>query len=107
MKIKNPFKALTKFEWALWLASVLVSVISFIFAPESLLSLIASVIGVTSLIFIAKGMVVGPVLMIIFASIYAYISIILRYYGEAITYAGMSLPMSVVCLVSWIKNPFI
>jgi nicotinamide mononucleotide transporter PnuC len=106
MKVNNPFGRLTKFEWALWLVSVAVSVISFIIAPESPLSLVASVIGITSLIFIAKGMVVGQVLMIIFASIYAYISIELKYYGEAITYAGMSLPMAIFSLVSWIKHPF-
>lgn len=107
MKIKNPFKSLTKFETGLWLTSVTVILISSFFSgAEGVLSGVASLIGVTALIFIAKGMVAGQVLCIIFALMYGIISIFFRYYGETATYIGMSLPMAVVSLISWIKHPY-
>lgn len=107
MKILEPFKQLTKFEIGLWLTSVVVIFISSLFSgTEGIVSGIASLIGVTALIFIAKGMVIGQVLCIIFALLYGIISLLFHYYGETATYIGMSLPMAVAALVSWIKNPY-
>lgn len=77
-----------------------------LFDKESHLTLAASLIGVTSLIFAAKGNPAGPLLMIIFSILYGIISLSFAYYGEMITYIGMTLPMSVVALVSWLKNPY-
>ena len=98
---------LTKFEKALWLVSSLIITVSFLFGTDkNPLTLIVSLIGVTSLIFIAKGNVWGQILMIIFSIIYGYISYKTRYYGEMITYVGMTGPMAVMALVAWLKNPF-
>lgn len=77
-----------------------------IFDKENYLTLIASLIGVTSLIFCAKGNPIGQVLMIVFSIIYSIISFSFQYYGEMITYLGMSLPMAVFSLIVWLKNPF-
>ena len=44
--------------------------------------------------------------MVLFAIVYSFISFSFRYYGEMITYAGMTLPMAVLALVSWLKNPY-
>ena len=44
--------------------------------------------------------------MIGFSTIYAIISFSCAYYGEMITYLGMSLPMAVLALFSWVKHPF-
>lgn len=107
MGILGLFKKLTKFERALWLSSVLVIFISSLFSgTEGIVSGICSLIGVTALIFVAKGMIIGQVLCIIFAAMYGIISIFFRYYGETATYIGMSLPMAVAALVSWIKHPY-
>ena len=97
----------TKFEIVLWSFSVLSIIISFmVFDRSNYLTLCASLIGVTSLIFCAKGNPVGQVLMIIFSIIYGIISYSFSYYGEMITYLGMTLPMCVFALVSWLKNPY-
>ena len=57
-----------KREIALWSGSVILIVLSFlIFDRSNGLTLIASLIGVTSLIFCAKGNPVGQVLMIVFS----------------------------------------
>ncbi|MBQ8446496.1 MAG: nicotinamide mononucleotide transporter, partial [Clostridia bacterium] len=69
------------------------------------LSLIASILGVTSLIFIAKGNFVGQILIMIFSMLYGIISIRAHYYGEMITYLFMSLPAALFACISWLKNP--
>ncbi len=97
----------TNTELGLWLGSVILIVVSFFaFDRESYVTLIASVIGVTSLIYNAKGNPIGQILMIIFSVLYGIISYSFAYYGEMITYLGMTLPMAVVALVSWLKNPY-
>ena len=106
-KIKALFTYFTKGELILWIFSLSVILISFLcFDRESYLTLTASLIGVSSLIFCAKGNPVGQVLMIIFSLFYGYISYGFAYYGEMITYLGMTLPMSAFSLVSWLKNPY-
>lgn len=95
------------FERALWGASVLAIVLSFcIFDRENYLTLAASIIGVTSLIFNAKGNPIGPLLMILFSILYSLISFSFAYYGEMITYLGMTMPMAIFALISWIKHPY-
>lgn len=107
MNIKDFFIRLTAFEWVLWLGSAVVITVSYILAGEyDGLTLIASLIGVTALIFTAKGNVLGPVILIIFSLIYGYISFTQQYYGEIFTYVGMSAPVSAVSVVTWLKNPY-
>ncbi len=98
---------LTKFEKTLWLCSVLIISVSFFFGTDkNPLTLIASLIGVTSLIFIARGEVIGQILMIIFSLIYGYISFGFAYYGEMLTYVGMTAPTAAIAAVEWIRHPF-
>ncbi len=105
--LKQFYNYFTKFEKILWLSSVILIVTSFfLFDSSSPLTLFASIIGVTSLIFNAKGNPFGQLLMVFFAIIYGIISYDFRYYGEMITYVGMSLPIAVFSLVSWLRNPF-
>ncbi len=107
MKILKSFKTLTKFELILWLLSLLVVTVSFLLAPDKdFLSLIASLIGVTALIFVAKGYVLGQVLTLLFAVFYGAISFIFTYYGEMITYLCMTAPMAILSMVEWYKNPY-
>ena len=104
IKLKNYF---SKNEIILWSLSVLTVIASFIiFDRESYLTLCASLIGVTSLIFNAKGNPFGQFLMVIFSLLYGIISYTFAYYGEMITYLGMTMPMAVFALISWLKNPY-
>ena len=107
MRLKNPFKDLTKFELSLWLTSIIVIIVSFaISGGDDILTIIASIIGVTALIFVAKGYVIGQVLTVVFAVFYGIISYFFRYYGEMITYLCMTAPIAVMAVISWIKNPY-
>lgn len=104
---KRLLQYFTNGELTLWGASVLLILLSFaLFDRESWLTLCASLIGVTSLIFSAKGNPIGQLLMVIFSLLYGVISYTFAYYGEMITYLGMTMPMAAVALISWLKNPF-
>lgn len=97
----------SKTEITLWTSSVALIIISFlIFDRENYLTLISSLVGVTSLIFNAKGNPTGQLLMIIFSLLYGIISFSFAYYGEMITYLGMTMPMAAVALISWLRNPY-
>ncbi len=107
MKLQNPFSSLTRFEWCLWIGSILTVTLSCFLSPvRDYFTWIGSLIGVTSLIFLAKGFVIGQVLMIAFASFYGFVSFHVAYYGEMITYLGMTLPLAVFSLISWMRHPF-
>lgn len=106
MKLNGSFKALSKFELILWLASVAAVTLSFLLSSDDYLTLIASLIGVTALIFVSKGYVLGQILTVVFSVFYGIISFYFRYYGEMITYLCMTAPIAVMAVVSWIKNPF-
>ena len=108
MKSKNnPLRTLTKFEWGLWLVSLTVVTVSFfVLGKSDPLTLIASLIGATALIFVAKGAVLGQILTVIFSLFYAVVSYRFRYYGEMITYLGMTTPIALMSIVSWLRHPY-
>ena len=97
---------MTKREWSIWLGSIIIVLISNLATKDfDLLTLVAALTGVTSLIFAAKGNVWGQVLMILFSILYGIISFRFRYWGEMMTYLGMTLPMAVWSTITWIENP--
>lgn len=103
-RIRNYF---TAGEIALWGVSAVAIVVSFlIFDRSNPWTLAASLIGITSLLFNAKGNPTGQALMILFSLLYGYISYTFSYYGEILTYLGMSMPMAVFALVSWLRHPY-
>ena len=105
--MKRLLSYFSKIEITLWCSSIALILISFIvFDNANHLTLIASLIGVTSLIFNAKGNPVGQALMIVFSLLYGIISYTFSYYGEMITYLGMTMPMAVFALISWLRNPY-
>ena len=104
--MNNPIKELTKKEWIIWLGSICIVCISNLLTTDfDLLTLVAALVGVTSLIFAAKGNVWAQILMVIFSILYGIISYRFHYWGEMITYLGMTLPMAVWSTVTWLKNP--
>ena len=96
-----------KREIAIWAASTLAVITAFcIFDRTSYLNLSASLVGVSALIFCAKGNPIGQALIIVFSTLYGIISFQFAYYGELLTYAGMTLPMAVLALISWLRHPY-
>lgn len=104
--MNNPIKILSKHDRILWICSLLIVFISNISVPNfDPLTLAAALIGVTSLVFAAKGNVWAQILMIVFSILYGIISFRFRYLGEMITYLAMTMPMAVWSTITWLKNP--
>ena len=107
MKLKSIKGYFSKFEIALWSVSVLLIIISFsIFDRSNYIILAASLIGATSLIFNAKGNPIGQALIVVFSALYGIISYAFAYYGEMVTYLGMTAPMAIIAFIAWLKNPY-
>lgn len=105
--IKRLREYFSKTEILIWsISSLLVIVSFFLFDRSNFLILSASLIGVIYLILNAKGNPLGQVLVILFSVLYGIISFTFTYYGEMITYLGMTMPMAVFALISWLRNPF-
>ena len=107
MKIIASIKELTKFEICLWVCSVVVVTGSYLFSGVFYwLTLVASLVGVTALIFVARGNVLGQILTVVFSLTYAIVSLRFKYYGEMITYLGMTAPIALLSIYTWVKNPY-
>ena len=97
----------SKGELTLWGCSASLILVSFfLFDRVNFMTLAASLIGTTSLIFNAKGNPIGQALMIVFSLLYGVISYTFSYFGEMITYLGMTGPMALFALISWLRNPY-
>lgn len=106
-KYPNPFATLTKTEWLLWGGSLAAIALTLLLSGGcDLMVLFALLVGATALIFVSKGDPLGQLLTIVFAVIYGVISFRFRYWGEMITYVGMTAPMAVAALISWLRHPF-
>ncbi len=106
MKKLKYFCDLSRFELCLWITSVAVIALSFFLSGGGdYITMTASLIGVTALIFVAKGYVLGQVLTVVFAVFYGIVSFYFHYYGEMITYLGMTTPSAVAAVISWLRHP--
>ncbi len=105
--MKKILRYFSKIELGLLFCSCFAIICSYIiFSTSGYLTLVASLIGVVSLLFSAKGNPFGQFLIIIFSLLYGIISFNFSYYGEVATYIGMTLPMATFSFISWMKNPY-
>lgn len=104
---KKIFYGFRWIDYLIWVTSVAVVIItSAISGFENVLSLLCSLLGVTGLIFCAKGNIYGHIVSVFFALFYGIISATFRYWGEMITYLCMSLPMDIIAVITWFKNRY-
>lgn len=105
--LHNPFRGLKKQEWVIWLISLATVLASNLLAGETdPVTLTAPLVGVTALILVARGDVWGQILCVLFAMLYSVTSFRFHYYGEIVTCLGMSAPIAVASVVTWLKNPY-
>ena len=94
------------FEWCLYLFSLLVIIVCFVvFKNDNYFYLTGSIIGVTALIFLSKGHVLGQIITVIFSVFYGIVSLSFKYYGEMITYVFMTMPIAIISIITWLKHP--
>lgn len=103
MKLLRYFTVL---EWSIWLFSFAAILSVYLLFGGEWLVCGASLLGVTSILLNAKGNPLGQLLMVIFSVAYGMISFGFGYYGEVLTYLGMTAPMAVLALVAWLRHPF-
>lgn len=97
---------MTKREWIIWIGSLAIVAFSNLLSNDiDWLTFAAALIGVTSLIFAAKGNVWAQILMIVFSILYGVISWSFQYWGEMMTYLGMTMPMAIWSTITWMRNP--
>lgn len=100
-------KYFTKFEITLWGTSIACIIAGFVvFEGSSFLTLIASLLGVSAILIYSKGNPLGQLLMVLFSVLYGIISFSSHYYGEMVTYLGMTGPMAAFAFVSWLRHPY-
>ncbi len=103
--MKKLFKNWNLFEIIFLICSILVLTICFAVASSrNWFSFVVSIVGVTSVMFVAKGLTVAPVIDIIYCILYTLLSLTQHYYGEAIVYLLIMIPLNVFCIVSWFRN---
>ena len=100
-------KSLTWYEALLWLLSLASVSVCYAFVPQKdVLTLISSLFGVSLVLFVAKGTVLGEIFTVFFSVFYGILSLKLHYYSEMITYLGMNTPIAIATMIEWIKNPY-
>ncbi len=105
--MKKHILIFSTFEKCLWIFSVLLILIPFLFFKDKdYLTLISSIVGATALIYLAKGHILGQILTLLFGIFYAFVSYHFRYYGELCTFIFMSMPLTILNIISWYKHPF-
>lgn len=106
-KTKQLLKYFKWYEYLIYFIAIASNIVVFVLTSSTeYLNLIASLLGITALVFLAKGNIIGQFLTIIFSTMYAYISFDCQYYGEVATYLFMTAPIAFASIVSWAKHPF-
>ena len=107
VRFTNPFKSLCVRDYVIWSVSAIVNIIAYALTGfKDPLTFVSAIVGVTALIFNAKGHVVGQMISVVFAVFYSIVSFFFRYYSELITYAFMTAPIAILTVIAWIRNPF-
>ena len=108
--LKYIFYSVKELKWLeklMWAGSAFLITATFLLTSNTnFMTLTASLIGVTALVFVAKGNVLGQFLTVVFALLYAVVSYQFHYWGEIITYLLMTAPIAAAAVASWIRHPF-
>lgn len=101
-----PWTGMQRRDWLLWAGSCAVLLGgSLLGGAHDPLNLIATLTGATCLIVLAKGNVWGQILTVVFSLMYGVISWRARYWGEMVTYLGMTMPIAAAAVISWLRHP--
>lgn len=103
--MKKLFKDWTLFEILfLFISLITITICFFLGENKNIFSLIASLIGVITVLCGAKGLVIAPMINIAYNIIYILLSYSQKYYGEVIIYLFLMMPINIMTIISWLKN---
>lgn len=104
--MKKVLTFLNPIEWAIWaISTITVITVFFAFHNTDYIQLVGCLIGVLSILLVSKGSPIGQITTILFSVFYGIVSYFIRYYGEMITYLGMTTPIAIVALINWFRHP--
>ena len=107
MKLKNPFEGMKVIEYIFWIVPIIAIVVAFVLTKQKdYLSLATSILGITSVIFVAKGHNFGQIIALAYAITYGILAYITHYYGELIISALLYMPVAVFAIISWIRHSY-
>lgn len=98
------FKDWTRFEKTLLIGSILIVSLTAIVFNSDVLTPVCSIVGIITALLLAKGKYMGQVFGVLICLLYSIVSFRNEFYGEVIVYLGISLPMYVMGIISWIKH---
>lgn len=101
MKVLKSWSKLEKF--LLFSSIILILLVGFIFEAK-LITTLSSIMGIITALLLAKGKNLGQVFGLILAFLYSFVSFKNKFYGEAILYMCIMLPMYIIGILSWIKH---
>ncbi|WP_249029259.1 nicotinamide riboside transporter PnuC [Tannockella kyphosi] len=105
--MKKMIFCFNKIEMRLWILSITIILSVNIFHGNiHYLSLFTTLLGITGLLYLARGNVLGQIITVVFSILYGYISYQFGYYGEMLTYLCMTGPMALLATIEWLKNPY-
>lgn len=105
--MKKALSSLGILDITVWCLSVTLVIVSYFLSAEpNILNTITSLVGVSALIFVAKGQVLGQILLAAFALLYGTVSVFQSYYGETAICLFLSLPLAAFAIITWYKNPY-
>lgn len=103
--MKKIFKDWNLFEIISLLVSISIIVVCFILGSQkNYLALVTSIIGIISVMQCSKALVIAPIAGITFSVLYSIVSITQAYYGEALIYIVLMIPIDILAIISWFKN---
>ena len=103
-RIKNSFNHWTKYDFT-WLLIANLTVLALgLYCNDSIISIISSLAGVTSVIFISKQMTSNFIFGLINAITYSYIAFKSQIYGEYMLNLFYFIPMQIIGYYIWSKN---
>ena len=94
----------TNFEKLLLFGSIVIVTITGLCFKSDLLTITCSIVGIITVLLLAKGKNLGQVFGLLITILYSIVSFKNKYYGEVLIYALLMFPMFVIGIFSWIKH---
>lgn len=88
----------------LTISLILITTFFIVGDDKNWLSLTASLLGIVTVLLVAKGLVIAQFFVVVHACLYSALSYTQHYYGEMIIYIGLMIPIGVLSIISWLRN---
>lgn len=103
-KLKDFFMRIKWWEYTFMAVFITAIIVCGVVFKSSPLTILCSLFGVVGVFFIAKGMVVGQFISIVYCVLYVIMSYFNKLYGEMLVNLAVTFPMYIITIISWMKN---